>query len=526
MHGHAELLRTRRDAARRPRSSTTATDAARRRQQPGPRARPACCSACCCWRSSSPGWWPARWPARCASCATARSSVAQYGLPQAVARLRDPALSGAAVAGAGRQPDRRAAAGAQQGRVRAGDRGVQRGPPGSRPHRRRAGRAAVLRRDDVRQPGPPLADPGRPAHRSPRPARARRGGPGPAGRAVPARPPGHPDAPQRREPAGARRRRLHPRAARAGRPDRRAPRRAVRGGALHPHRVRHRRPRHRGRRARGQRPGPPRRRAVRQRHRVLAAGLAASWSRPAASATAPCSTSRTAASASRREQLHDLNERLAKPPHGRRGRLPDDGPGRGRPAGHPARRQGRAALRPPSAARSPTSRLPTSVLVPRALGGACRRRPAGVRRRSRCRRRPSPARRSPRRWRWRAARWRARPGDPDGRPAVRPDRRSTAARASARRRPARPRHAGLVRPDRRAGPPAVGANDGFNPRPPNGQRAEPLPQRRSTDPWTVEGEVTASGPPPTARRIPRQMPFDADQTRARRPPARRSPVRR
>ena len=63
------------------------------------------------------------------------------------------------------------------------------------------------------------------------------------------------------------------------------------------------RPGHRGRRARGQRPGAPRRRAVRQRDRVLAAGLAASWSRPAGSATARCSTSRTAASASRPTML-------------------------------------------------------------------------------------------------------------------------------------------------------------------------------------------------------------------------------
>ena len=144
-------------------------------------------------------------------------TVAQYGLPQAVARLRDPTLADAADPAPDRAADRRTAAGAQQGRVRRGDRGVQRGPPRGRPHRRRAGRAAVLGRDDVRQPGPPLADPGRPAHRSPRPAGARRGGPGPPGRAVPARPPGHPDAPQRRKPAGARRRRLHPRPARAGR---------------------------------------------------------------------------------------------------------------------------------------------------------------------------------------------------------------------------------------------------------------------------------------------------------------------
>ncbi len=33
--------------------------------------RPACCSPCCCWPSSSRTWSPARWPARCATCARA-----------------------------------------------------------------------------------------------------------------------------------------------------------------------------------------------------------------------------------------------------------------------------------------------------------------------------------------------------------------------------------------------------------------------------------------------------------------------
>ena len=47
----------------------------------------------------------------------------------------------------------------------------------------------------------------------------------------------------------------------------------------------------------------------------------------------------------------------------------------------------------------------------------------------------------------------------------------------------------------------------FTPYPTNGQRAEPLPQRRASDPWTVEGEVTGTGPLP---RIPRQIPNDAD----------------
>lgn len=44
--------------------------------------------------------------------------------------------------------------------------------------------------------------------------------------------------------------------------------------------------------------------------------------------------------------------------------------------------------------------------------------------------------------------------------------------------------------------------NGFTPRPANGQGSEPLPQRRGTD-LTVEGEVAASGPAPT---IPRQIP--------------------
>ena len=140
-------------------------------------------------------------------------NVAQNGLPQAVARLRDPALATQLSPHQIALPDRRAAAGPEPRRVRPGDRGVQRGPPGGRPYRRRAGRAAVLGRDHVRQPGPPFADPGRPADRPPGPAGARRGEPGPSGRAVPARPPGHPNAPQRRKPAGARRCRLHPRPA-------------------------------------------------------------------------------------------------------------------------------------------------------------------------------------------------------------------------------------------------------------------------------------------------------------------------
>jgi hypothetical protein len=107
-------------------------------------------------------------------------TVARYGLPQAVQRLA---------------ADRRTAAGAKPGRVRRGDRGIQRRSPRGRAHRRRAGGPAVVGRHDVRQPCASFPDPGRPAHRPPGPAGARRGGPGPSGRAVPARPPGDPDAP-------------------------------------------------------------------------------------------------------------------------------------------------------------------------------------------------------------------------------------------------------------------------------------------------------------------------------------------
>ncbi|MFC0528142.1 sensor histidine kinase [Phytohabitans kaempferiae] len=57
-----------------------------------------------------------------------------------------------------------------------------------------------------------------------------------------------------------------------------------------------------------------------------------------------------------------------------------------------------------------------------------------------------------------------------------------------------------------------GAGSGFSPRTPaNGQGSDPLPQRRGTDHWTVDGEVTGSGPAPS---IPRQIPANPEtQTR-------------
>ncbi|WP_246273685.1 sensor histidine kinase [Phytohabitans houttuyneae] len=65
-------------------------------------------------------------------------------------------------------------------------------------------------------------------------------------------------------------------------------------------------------------------------------------------------------------------------------------------------------------------------------------------------------------------------------------------------------------------PPNGGANGSgtmFSPRTPtNGQPNDPLPQRRGTDHWTVEGEVTGSGPAPN---IPRQIPANPEtQTRS------------
>ncbi|MEV1290524.1 nitrate- and nitrite sensing domain-containing protein [Micromonospora sp. NPDC049679] len=50
---------------------------------------------------------------------------------------------------------------------------------------------------------------------------------------------------------------------------------------------------------------------------------------------------------------------------------------------------------------------------------------------------------------------------------------------------------------------AANGADTFAPRAANGQRTDPLPQRRGNDHWTVDGEVTGSGPAAT---IPRQIP--------------------
>jgi hypothetical protein len=52
------------------------------------------------------------------------------------------------------------------------------------------------------------------------------------------------------------------------------------------------------------------------------------------------------------------------------------------------------------------------------------------------------------------------------------------------------------------GPLSNGAEP-FTPRTPDSAESEPLPQRRSTDHWTVDGEVAGDGPSPM---IPRQMP--------------------
>ncbi|GFJ91251.1 hypothetical protein Prum_048930 [Phytohabitans rumicis] len=58
------------------------------------------------------------------------------------------------------------------------------------------------------------------------------------------------------------------------------------------------------------------------------------------------------------------------------------------------------------------------------------------------------------------------------------------------------------------GPGPNGAGDMFSPRTPtNGQSSDPLPQRRGSDHWTVDGEVTGSGPAPN---IPRQIPTNPE----------------
>ena len=217
MVGQADLMRKVEIAARRAGVSRPPTDLRRPACSARCSSRPACCCACCC-SAILFAWLVARSMAR--SLRELRHgalAVAQYGLPQAVARLRDPALS------TQMSPDQVAQQIAEPLPVRSKDEFGQVTEAFNAVHLeavRTAAEQAALRasrRDDVRQPGPPSPDPGRPADRSPRPAGARRGGPGPAGRAVPARPPGHPDAPQRREPAGARRRRLDPHPARAGR---------------------------------------------------------------------------------------------------------------------------------------------------------------------------------------------------------------------------------------------------------------------------------------------------------------------
>ena len=147
------------------------------------------------------------------------------------------------------------------------------------------------------------------------------------------------------------------------------------------------RPGHRDRRARGQRHGPPRRRAVRQRDRVLAARLARRGRGPPGRRPVRCCSVEDRGIGISPDQLRDLNERLANAAHGGRRRLPDDGPGRGRPAGGPARRQGRAAPGRRSAAPSPTSTCPAACSC-RGRWPAARTPRSASRRPSRWARRP------------------------------------------------------------------------------------------------------------------------------------------
>ena len=208
------------------------------------------------------------------------------------------------------------------------------------------------------------------------------------------------------------------------------------------------------------------------------------------------------------EQLHDLNERLAEPP------MVDVAVSRMMGLVVVARLANRHNVKVelrPAAERGTIAdvTLPTTVLVPRALGGRApqagtfdipMQAPAVTRQPF-----PAPLALESGPTGGRPDSMGGRPFDPtplNGGSLINP-----AAAAPGRGMPAWSDLTGATNSPQ-------DGNDGFAPRPPNGQRAEPLPQRRATDAWTVEGEVTASGPTTNGvPGIPRQMPFDADQSR-------------
>ena len=115
-----------------------------------------------------PGHGPLDGPVA-APAAAGRLAVAEHDLPDAVSQLRDAQTSARAVAAGDRRPGPRPDRAQQPGRDRPGGAGLQHRAPRSGPGRGRAGRAAHQRLGDVPQPGPPQPDPGRPDDRRARP---------------------------------------------------------------------------------------------------------------------------------------------------------------------------------------------------------------------------------------------------------------------------------------------------------------------------------------------------------------------
>jgi signal transduction histidine kinase len=199
------------------------------------------------------------------------------------------------------------------------------------------------------------------------------------------------------------------------------------------------------------------------------------------------------------DQLHDLNERLATPPQ------VDVAVSRMMGLVVVARLASRHGVRVelrPGGERGTVAEvtLPTAVLVARALSGRVQQ-PGGFE--TLVPQSPVPAQRPA---------FGAPLALESGPAAARHDERTTQSGPGGRSFDPMPINGGLLKPpsSSRAMPAwsdltgATGANgDAFTPRPSSGQSADPLPQRRATDQWTVDGEVTGSGPLPNS---PRQDP--------------------
>ena len=269
---------------------------------------------------------------------TSALDVAERRLPQAVESMR-----------AGDDPGRHGRPGAadRPRRGRAGGPRVRRGARAGDPAGRRPGDAAGQRQRDVRQPVPPQPGAGRTPAAAHRAAGEQRAGPRPAVQPVPARPPGHPDAAQQREPAGPRGHRRG-QAERGRGPDgRRAARRGVRGRAVPAHRRadpadgHHPRPGGLGHRA-------PAGRAAGQRDQLLPAGLAGGHEQHPHRRRLDRGRDRRPR---RRDDRRGAGRRQLRGSSGPSSvdvsDVAADGPVRGRPAGHPARRRACGSARRP-----------------------------------------------------------------------------------------------------------------------------------------------------------------------------------